>query len=355
MDRHALWASTAARGGMSTFVTTMQDTDLWRDWKIRQVTTHTNGTAITRIVKFATGLAAFVGEIVFRRPAVVHLHSAAYGSFVRKGILTWLSKVFAVPVVLHMHGADFHLFVAGSSTMSNWLIRRTLERADAVIALGDAWADTLRAIAPGANIVVVPNAVKPGTAVRHHAEGPVRVLFLGEIGDRKGTFTLLRAWAKMRAANLETQQAVLTIAGDGEAQRARDLVCALKIGESVTVRDWMSTSGVADELSRSQILVLPSRDEGQPMAILEAMARGLCVIASDVGGIPELLSDDCGILVRPDDEEELASALGGMISNLDARRSLGRAAFNRITETFDVDVVSRRFDTLYTKIIGTRS
>lgn len=348
--RKALWASTSARGGISTFVRTMQDTLVWEEWNIRLISTHTNGAALTRIAKFATGFVAFLVELIFHRPDVVHLHTAAYGSFVRKSVLAWTSTLFRVPVVLHMHGADFHIFFDGSAKPIQALIRSTLEKVDALVALGDAWASTLGEIAPRANIVVIPNAVKPQSAVDHLIDGPANVVFLGEIGDRKGTFTLLDAWAKMLTGTPGKPRAHLSIAGDGDVDRARNRVEELELSGSVEVHGWMTSTDAAQLIADAQVLVLPSRDEGQPMAILEAMARGLCVVASNVGGIPELLSDDCGVLVRPDHVDELATALSDVIFDREARASFGSNASQRIRDRFDVDVVSRRFDELYRNV-----
>ena len=330
----------------------MQETALWDDWDIRLVSTHTNGTAFARIAKFAQGYLTFLAELVFKRPGVVHLHAAAYGSFVRKGLLLWTAKAFRLPVVLHMHGADFLTFLANAPRPLPSLIRVTLKRADALIALGDAWASQLRAIAPEANIVVIPNAVRPAAEVDQRVDGPVAVVFLGEIGDRKGTFTLLEAWAKVVTDTPQEASTRLTIVGDGEVNRARQRVVDLGLDANVEVRDWMPHSEVKDLLSTAQILVLPSHDEGQPMAILEAMARGICVVASTVGGIPELLSDGCGTLVAPDDVDGLAAAMMHVICDEERRAAIGKRAADRIRSHFDLDVVSRRFDEMYAGLIG---
>jgi glycosyltransferase involved in cell wall biosynthesis len=329
----------------------MQGTAFWQEWDVCLVSTHTNGTALTRMRVFALGFAKFFTMLVIRRPDVVHLNTASYGSFVRKSLLAWLSKAFRVPVVLHMHGADFLVFFANAPKPFQLVIRETLERMDILVALGDAWANELQIVAPNAKIVVVPNAVRPQSAVDQTVDGLVHVAFLGEIGDRKGTFTLLDAWAQMLADADGSLHARLTIVGDGEIDRANECVTKLALAESVEVRGWMAHADVQQLLTSAQILVLPSREEGQPMAILEAMARGLCVIASTVGGIPELLDDDCGLLVSPDSPDELAVALSYAIRDVDARSLLASNAFHRMREQFDVEVVSRRFDGLYRQII----
>jgi glycosyltransferase involved in cell wall biosynthesis len=352
--KRALWASSSSstRGGIATYVRTIRETPLWQEWDIHYVATHRNGTAVTRIITFVFGLANFVAELAFHRPDLVHLHMSSYGSFFRKCLLTWVSSAFRVPVVLHVHGSVFHRFFANAPGLVRLLIRATLERADTVIALGNTWADRLQHIAPRARIVVVPNAIRPGSPVEQQTSGPVHVVFLGEVCDRKGTFTLLDSWAKMLADSGGSVQARLTIAGDGEIDRARDRVAALGLGASVDVRGWIANTNVPGLLASAHILVLPSQNEGQPMAILEAMAKGLCVVASNVGGIPELLDETCGVLVNPGDVTELADAITYVVTDHSARARFGAHALQRVQNEFDVDIIWRRFDELYRRLVG---
>lgn len=354
-NARALWVSTSmgTRGGIATFVRTVRDTELWRQWNVRHVATHRNGSVPTRIAVFGVAVFRFLFEMVAHRPDVVHIHTSSYGSFYRKCLLTWLTSAFRIPVVLHVHGSEFQTFFATAPRPVRLLIRATLQRADTVVALGNAWADRLRHIAPRAVVIVVPNAIRPDTPVRQDVTGPVHVVFLGEVGERKGTFTLLDAWAKM-LANGDGLRARLTIAGDGEVERAQSHVAALGIGASVDVRGWIANTAVPDLLASAHVLVLPSQSEGQPMAILEAMAKGVCVVASDVGGIPELLDESCGVLVHPNDVTELADAITHVVSDHRARAQLGANALDRIRNEFDVEVISRRFDELYRELVSPR-
>ena len=83
-------------------------------------------------------------------------------------------------------------------------------------------------------------------------------------------------------------------------------------------------------LDRDQVLVLPSRTEGQPMAVLEAMARGLCIIASDVGGLSEMIGGGCGVIVPPDDVESIAAALRLIVYDDELRARYGAAAYTQV-------------------------
>jgi glycosyltransferase involved in cell wall biosynthesis len=328
----------------------MQATPLWKAWGISLVVTHRNGSMMTRVGVFALGLAAFLRELVLRRPSVVHLHASSYGSFARKSVLAWASRWAGVPVVMHIHGSLFREFYSGLPSLLQRYVRRTLEATNAVVALGYTWQRALQEIAPRARIIIVPNAVEPRNAVEQPGPGqPVRVLFLGEIENRKGAFMLLDAWRRAVGQD-EPPAAQLVMAGGGAADRARAMAAEFDIADQVEVMGWISPPRVESLLQSSQVLVLPSSAEGQPMAVLEAMAHGHCVVATDVGGIPDLIDETSGILLPVGDSDALVEALKRVLADAQYRSTLGCEALKRVHERFDVNQTWRELDSLYEEL-----
>jgi glycosyltransferase involved in cell wall biosynthesis len=351
----ALWVSTstATRGGIASYVRMLSGTELWSRWRVRHVATHRDGRTATKVAIFALAVPRFLAELLLRRPDVVHVHMSSYGSFVRKAALCAIARVARVPVLVHVHGSEFDRFHDGLPPVGQALVRATLENAFAVVALGRQWSERLAAIAPAARVMTVPNGVRVPPPRMRGAVGPVRVVFLGEIGERKGAFTLLEAWAKLAAEPDVLGGARLTLAGDRGVEQAIEAVTERGIGDSVTVRSWLSPTQVDRLLGEADVFVLPSRSEGQPMAVLEAMAHGLAVIAGAVGGIPEMLDDGrCGLLVDPNDVDGLVLALRQVLAEPATRARLGAAARQRVLAEFDIDVVWRRFDSLYQEAVA---
>lgn len=351
----ALWVSTSlqTRGGISSCVRTLRDTPLWQAWSVEHIATHCDGSALIRLLAFGRGLVAFLVALGTRRPALVHLHTASYGSFARKAVLAWIAAAARIPVVFHVHGGEFGLFYERAPGTLKRAIRATLTRSHAVVALGDRWAGRLQAIAPEARIVVIPNAIRVRQVTRHRSgDRPVHVVFVGEIADRKGTFTLLEAWSRIVSDPGCAGAAHLTLAGSGEVDRARRAVERLGLESSVQVPGWLPPPRAHGLISSAQVLALPSDNEGQPMAVLEAMASGVCVVASDVGGLPDLIEPGTtGLLVPPRDVDALVAALRHAITDHDARARLGRAALERVRSDFDAAVVWRRIDALYREVL----
>jgi glycosyltransferase involved in cell wall biosynthesis len=340
--------SLTTRGGISSYVRMLRGTQLWTRWHVEHVATHRDGSTAAKIGTFVLGFGQYLTALVIRRPDVVHLHMSSYGSFVRKAIMFWTARALRVPAVVHVHGSEFDVFHDALPTPLRAVVRATFTQAAVVVALGDRWAQRLAVIAPGARIVSIPNGVRVPTARAEPAARAPRVVFLGEIGERKGAFVLLEAWAKVGTEPDVPAGAHLTLAGDRGTELARAIVAERGLSDTVDVRSWLSPAEAAELLAGADVFVLPSRSEGQPMAVLEAMANGLCVVASDVGGIPELIDDGrSGLLVPPDDVEALVAALRRVLADAALRAQLGAAARERVLADFDLDVVWRRFDALY--------
>lgn len=365
----ALWVSTspATRGGVASAVRSIRTTSLWDDWRIQHISTHRDGSHLARVGAFARGATRFGWVLLTDRPDVVHLHTASYGSFVRKSLLAGLCRRAGVPFVLQVHGGAFVEFHDRSPGWAQRWIRSTLTASGCVLALGERWARQLRRIAPDARIEVVRNGVRPGpvhagptpTGERQAGErqagerqaGPVHVLFLGDVTADKGVFVLVEAWA--RVVEQSAGRAVrLTVAGGGDLARLRAAIDVAGVADSVSAPGWIAAEDVPALIASAHVLVLPSRHEGQPMSVLEAMAQGLCVVATDVGGIPDAVGD-AGILVAPDDVTALARALTTVLDD-DVRRLLGARARERIRSEFDVTLAARRLDEIYRAILRRR-
>ncbi|WP_433029833.1 glycosyltransferase family 4 protein [Actinomycetospora sp. CA-053990] len=347
-----LWVSTSTttQGGIATCVRTLSATGLWERWGVRHVATHRDGSSATKALTFARGLVRYAAEMVLRRPDLVHIHMSSAGSFVRKAALAWLAYLLRVPVVLHVHSGRFHLFHDRAPAPLRRVIAATLTRADVVIALGELMRSRLAAIAPDARLTSLPNPVPISPVTRRPAGAAPHVVFLGRIWDKKGAFALLEAWAKVGPGSGH-----LTMAGDGEHERARTTARELGVADSVTVHDWLSTAQVDALLADADVLALPSENEGQPMVVLEAMSRGLAVLATRVGGIPEIVSDGVeGLLVPSHDAGALADALGDLLADEGRRRALGEAGAARARSEFAADAVAARIEGIYHEVLSGR-
>lgn len=338
-----------APGGIASVVGTLMRSELCERFTCELVETVGSGSAIERswwtLRSMVSGLRAIRR---LPRGSIVHVHVAQKGSFWRKAFLARAAYRAGHRVVVHVHGSRFHSFAAGGGKRRLRTVRRVLERADRVIVLSDTWRGRIAELAPEARTVVVENPVvipeleAPGA----HAAG---ILFLGRLGERKGVPTLVSALGKLQREGIRTP---VTLAGDGDIEGTRAAIEQLPFPTDVSVPGWVDAGRVASELLPSHgIFCLPSRDEGQPIALLEAMARGMACVVTPVGGIPDTVTDGVdALIVAVDDSDDLARALGALIRDEDFRVRLGTHARESAVRRFGVDVAVEALSAVYAEL-----
>jgi glycosyltransferase involved in cell wall biosynthesis len=225
-----------------------------------------------------------------------------------------------------------------------------LEGATRVLVLSESWSRFIEGIAPRARVAVVPNYVALPPPVVRTPRATVRLLFLGALGPRKGIFDLLHALAHAVAAGAPLH---LTVGGDGQLAEARRLAAELGLADRVSFEGWVDPARRAVLLAESDVYVLPSYNEGLPMSVLEAMAAGLPVITTTVGGLPELIaSGENGWLIEPGDVDAMTQALAELAADPDRRLRLGAAGRERVEASYSRPVVLGLLEAIYAETAG---
>jgi glycosyltransferase involved in cell wall biosynthesis len=197
-------------------------------------------------------------------------------------------------------------------------------------------------------LIEIPNGVNTGTFAagdRRRAHGKkTTAVYAGRLRRVKGVDILLHAWARVVARC----EAELIILGDGEEyDKLLELATTLRISDRVTfVGDCRD---IAPYLRRSDVYVQPSRQEGLPNAVIEAMAAGLPVVATRVGGNRDLVVDgETGLLVDSESSDELATAICALLADADTRLRMGSSASRYAIQNYSMDSVISRLLQLYT-------
>lgn len=195
----------------------------------------------------------------------------------------------------------------------------------------------------------IPNAVTPPTAqatpfARFVAEGetcPIKIVAAGRLHPKKGFDVLIRAMGKLRTWDIDV---TCEIAGEGEERGALEgLIRELDLAACVKLVGW--TDDVAGFLASGDIFAFPSHQEGFPLTLLEAMAVGLPVVASEIDGPNEILKDGVnGRLVSNDDPDRLAEALGELIAEPATAKRLATAARELVLADYGPGELARRLE-----------
>lgn len=256
--------------------------------------------------------ASLLAEVRRRRSVDLILASWAYPD---GAAAVMLGALFGIPVAIKLHGSDIN--VMGERRVVRAHLRRTLPRAAAVVSVSKPLGE--RAIelgAPRARTFTVANgtdlekfAVRDRVEARRRLGLPEKgrlITFVGRLTQEKGVFDLLDAFAVIARSYPDV---TLVLVGDGDARQH-----ASSLGDRVRVVGARPHAEIPDFLSAADVFTLPSWSEGTPNVVLEALASGRRVVATNVGGIPDVVrTDELGALVPPRDPRALARALGAAL------------------------------------------
>jgi glycosyltransferase involved in cell wall biosynthesis len=300
-------------------------------------------------------LAGAVGRIFMEaargRLAVVHLNLAERGSVYRKAALLAATRLAGGRVLLHLHAAQIVQFHDSMGATGRALLRWMFHSADHCVVLGEVWrhwvAETF-GVKPS-RISIIYNGV-PATVVARsqapraaRADLPFRLLFVGNLLERKGVSDLLRALAALRAPNV-----ALTMAGGGPVDTYRALAAELGVADRVRFTGWVSQDAARALMVESDALILPAYDEGLPLVILEALASRTPVICTPVGSIPEVLEDGrTALFVTPGDTASIGSAIRRLIDTPALGAALSDAGAALYERLFTMDAFARAVGNVY--------
>jgi glycosyltransferase involved in cell wall biosynthesis len=304
-------------------------------------------TTLVRPVRHRLSVGAFLAlrrAIAASRPDIFHanLRTIADGQYALAAALT----IRGLAVV-----AVEQLPIAPHGRLSIWLKRRTSARLAAHVCVGERAARQVEDIVglPRGSIRTIHNGVPDLGASEPPPDGPRTVVGTLARFDRiKGIDLLLEA-----AVGLPTTS--LLLIGDGpERERIAAQAARLGIDDRVEITRW--TDHARDRLREIDIFVLPSRNEGFPLSIVEAMFAARPVVATDVGSVREAVDEGrTGFVVPPDDVSALRDALDQLVCNRELRRRMGDAGRQRALQGFTSAVMARGFEQLYEEIDGRAS
>jgi glycosyltransferase involved in cell wall biosynthesis len=336
------------QGGVASVITVYLTHGLFRRWPLTFIHSHVMGSYREKLQAYALGMCRFVRMLLAGEVALLHLHVSSGPSFWRKSSFALLAFLFRVPVIAHAHsGAFIDFYHQRCGPLRRRIVRFVLERSARVIVLSNGWREKFRLIAPQARLVCVPNPVFGCSSEPRQLQGR-SILFMGKLCREKGVFDLLAALAVLRARLPGIR---LVLAGNGDMDAVRAHAAALRLLDAVVLPGWVSGDTKAEFMRQGTVLVLPSYAEGMPMCLLEAMSAGMPCVATNVGGIPDILSDGVqGCLVAPGDVPALAAALEQLLTDKELYARMSEASLARFRAEFAVEVVMPRLEHLYSEL-----
>lgn len=332
-----------SKGGIASVIAAYFNAGLSNQWPIVFLPTHVEGGRLAKLRCALSALVRFAALLIRRKAGLLHVHVARRNSFWRKAVFMQLAFWARCPVLIHLHSGGFPAFYENEcGPVRRFLIRHCLKHAEALIVLTKSWQAAYQVFAPK-RIVVVPNFVEL-SPLNQEPTQPTLV-FLGRLTQEKGVFDLFEAIARVKGRYPDL---LVRMGGEGNLDEIAPVLARLGIADNIRLEGWVDGARKHALLSQATAFVLPSYVEGLPMGVMEAMACGLAVIATRVGGIPDMVEHDVnGILVSPGRPEELAAQIERLISDAALRHRLAMAGRRTIEAHYSAEAVLPLLGSLY--------
>lgn len=301
----------------------------------------------------------FTQAVLKRRPQVAHIATAFGLSFVKHSLCVLIARLLGCRVLLHPH-CGFAAIYSNQSDLWKRYFRQVIRLTDGVIGLSAEW-QQLETVLPGCRVYPLFNAVNlelyQGIAAQRFAyprrEPRLRILYLGYLSQAKGSFDLLDAVKKV---SVNCPSIHFDLVGD-EAEPGQREQLARKIREDGLERQVTLSPPVFEEkklayFRKADIFIHPSHHEGMPIAILEAMACGLPIIATRVGGIPDLVADGInGLLVAPGSPDQLAEAICSFAEDPQRLQAMGCESYRIAVEHYGIEQHVETLTAIYRSVL----
>lgn len=316
-------------GGMGSVIHVLTENQMGG---CRKVVSHPTWRPHSRLASLPLACAAASHVLLSHKDDIVHVHLSERGSFLREGAIVVLASLLRRTTVVTIHGADFVPFVR----KHRWLASRVLRRADLITCLDQEVRALAQEIAPRVPVELLANPVSLDRDSPGAGETEEIVLFAGEIGLRKGADVLCEAWRLVSQARPAARCIVVGPPTD----------FAVPSLERLDLRPPVDAKAMRQLLRSARVVVLPSRAEGMPMVLTEAMSAGRPFVSTPVGGIPELAREG-GRLVAVEDHAGLAQALIEFLADPALAHSVGERGRAFCSQTRSVEAIGGRLAELY--------
>lgn len=329
------------RGGISNTARCYMNSELVNMVDLRYISSTVLGTKLRKLVTVIGAYYILVFLIIFKSPDIIHILTSRGISFYRKMIFVFLAKMFRKKVLLHVH-SDFEKFYK-DSRINRYLITRVFNSVDLILVLSRSIKRCVEKYSDNKNIRILYNPVptKEFAFLSNTRESGQRiVLFMGALVKEKGIYDLLRAIPKILQ---EFNNVKFVLCGDGDLLKVKEISKIRGIEDKVDILDYVSDEQKIRILKSADIFILPSYHEGLPISVLEAMASGLPIISTQVGGVPDAV-EDCanGFLIQPGDINAITERITTLLRDEQLCAEMGKRNVEKVTRLFDINVIIKQ-------------
>lgn len=360
-------------GGMATFISDMLNAKFNENIKIQHFDTtkktSQNRLLFTAILYHFFLILKLILTIVIGRPKIIHIHICSFFSFYRSSIDIIMAKLLLRKIIVHIHGGYFDQFYNSSNQLGKYYIKSILNAANVVIVLSEYWEDFFSHVLNKNKITIVKNGVnisdykKIGRKRLGNSQNKskycenINLLYIGGVSKNKGIMDLIVAVLKLKNKSLKFN---MNLVGpeieDGVLEQIENFCKINKLFEIINIKGTLIGKEKNEVYKDATIFILPSYAEGLPITIIEAMACGLPIISSKVGGIPEVIKENInGFLIDPGDVDMLTERIEFLIKNKNIREDMGKNNLAEAISNYDFKIVVEKLERIYENLLSSNS
>ena len=331
----------SVNGGISGVVNNYYSAGLDKQIDLTYIGTMEDGSKVHKLLVAAKALLKFV--MVVHKYDIVHVNMASDVSIYRKMMFIQIASFCKKKIIIHQHGGHIEEFYYEKCNDSQRRkIQKVLNKACKMLVIAPYLKDIFADIIDEEKILVFPDAIKiPQACEKDYSLQ--KILFLGRLCKEKGIGELIDAVNELRKTYPGLQ---LYLGGswvDEDLKKKAD-----SHSEWICQLGWIDKEEKEKYLKECNIFALPSYFEGQSVALLEGMVYGCACVASDVGGIPQMLiHEETGLLVTVKDTKAIQEAIGRLLTDINLQRTYGMAARQKIDKEFNLDTNVKELVQIY--------
>lgn len=330
------------KGGVSAVVNNLYEAGLDRQADLRYIATMEDGSKGRKLWVAIKALFTFI--FALGNYDIVHVNMASDISIYRKMPFIWIAHWRKKKIIIHQHGGNIEEFYFHQCTApARKRIKRTLKMADKLLVIAPYLQEVFERIIDRDKIILMPNSVFIQEGVDKDYE-QMKLLFLGRLCKEKGIKELLSACAKLKT---EFPELKLYLGGVWEDEKLKEMADELSKASASGMADiqegWIHQLGWVGPKEKDWLLrecnlfLLPSWFEGHPVSLMEGMAYGCACIATDIGGISQMITHgQNGLLIPVKDEEALREAIQAYLKDNTLQKKLGIAAAEKIKNNYNI-------------------
>jgi len=295
----------------------------------------------------------FVFKAIIWRPDIVHIQSNSGFGYFEKSWIALLARGLGSKTILHFHGGNFLNFYKESNRLKRKLIKQCAMINNRLMTGSPQMKDNWLSIGvPKSKIVYIGNAVDMPDVTQRPPRTSVTILFLTRVVLEKGIIELIDAFLQLKSSYVDLKLRIVG-ADSLDTPLVKKYLLKKDPDQSINYIGPVTDEQKRLEYLNADIFAFPTYVEDQSYAIMEAMSYGLPCVASNVGGVPSLITDGKnGLLIEPKDVQSLKKGLETLISDLELRKLLGENASRTIRDGFTWKIRSQEIKALYETLVS---